>query len=108
MKRLFVVMMVLMGVVLAQGIVDTLNDICVQLRSLAPIVAFILLVLAGVIYGAGQVLGAEMRSRANAWAQTIAIGAVIGLILVAAAPWVIAVIANATGSEMLPEEFCMP
>ncbi|MDD5023397.1 MAG: hypothetical protein PHU63_04475, partial [Candidatus ainarchaeum sp.] len=38
----------------------------------------ILVVLAAIIYAAGQVLGAETRARANVWATSMFVGAVIG------------------------------
>lgn len=41
-------------------------------------VMLILIVLAAIIYAAGQVLGAETRARANVWATTMFVGAIVG------------------------------
>ena len=70
----------------ATGLTGTLSGIASQLQSLLPIVALVMIVLAGVIYAGGQVMGAEMRSRAVVWAQSLLIGAIIGLIIAALAP----------------------
>ncbi|MFA5077842.1 MAG: TrbC/VirB2 family protein, partial [Candidatus Micrarchaeia archaeon] len=45
-----------------------LGSLCSGIRSLIPIVAFLMIVAAGVIYAAGQLLGAETRARASVWA----------------------------------------
>jgi len=60
---------------------QTLSSITTQLQNILPVVALLMIVLAGVVYAAGQVMGAEMRSRASVWAQTLLIGAIIGLLI---------------------------
>jgi len=67
------------------GLIAALSGIKDQLQNLLPVVALLMIVLAGVVYAAGQVMGAEMRSRATVWAQTLLIGAIIGLIIAAMA-----------------------
>jgi drug/metabolite transporter (DMT)-like permease len=79
------------GVAFAQRSFDTsdaktrlitgLNDLCVQLVSILPIIAILLFVLAAVIYGIGHIFGAEMRSKATGWATSMVVGAVISLLI---------------------------
>jgi hypothetical protein len=66
-----------------------LQSIAEQIQSLVPIVALLMLVMAGLIYGIGQVMGAEVRGRAAVWAQALLIGAIIGLMIMALAPHLI-------------------
>lgn len=49
-------------------------------------VIFVLIVLAAVVYAAGQVMGAETRARASVWATSMIIGAVIGIIILVLVP----------------------
>ena len=97
MKRFinFALVLLVLASVASAGIPETLNNICYQLRGMMPIVAFVLIVFAGLIYAAGQVLGAEMRSRTNVWATSMVVGAIIGLLFVAAAPAVINLVSEA-------------
>jgi hypothetical protein len=68
---------------------DELSKISKQIQDLVPIVALLMLVMAGLIYGIGQVMGAEVRGRAAVWAQALLIGAIIGLMIMALAPHLI-------------------
>lgn len=87
------------------GVGETLNNLCFQARGLMPIVSFIVIVFAGLVYAAGQVLGAEMRSRTNVWATTMVIGAIIGLIFTFSAPVVIQLTASAFGMDLETYEY---
>ena len=51
--------------------------LCQGLRNLLPIAAMLAIVLAGVIYAAGQMMGAETRARANVWATACIGGALM-------------------------------
>ncbi|VVB73661.1 Uncharacterised protein [uncultured archaeon] len=62
-------------------LIGGLNDLCVQLVSILPIIAILLFVLAAVIYGIGHIFGAEMRSKATGWATSMVVGAVISLLI---------------------------
>jgi hypothetical protein len=74
------------NVIFATGtLVDALTDIQGQIESIIPVVAVMMIVLAGLIYGIGQVMGAEMRGRAAVWAQALLIGAILGLVIAAMA-----------------------
>ncbi len=67
-----------------------LGSLCSGVRSIIPIVAFLLIVCAGVIYAAGQLLGAETRARASVWATAMLVGAIIGLLIVVITPSILA------------------
>lgn len=65
------------------------NDLCKNVKSSVPIVAFTMLILGGLIYAGGQIMGAETRARANVWATAMLTGGIIGLLIAASAPYVI-------------------
>ena len=71
------------------NIASSFNELCKQIKTAVPIVAFTMMILGGIIYGAGQVMGAETRARANVWATAMLTGGIIGLIIAAGAPYVI-------------------
>ena len=70
------------------------NDLCNGLRSMLPIAGMLAIVLAGVIYAAGQMMGAETRARANVWATACLTGALIAIMIAVVAPTVLATIYN--------------
>jgi len=59
---------------------------CGQLMQVLPVVSMLMIIGAGVVYAAGQMMGAETRARANTWATAMLIGAVIGILIVVVAP----------------------
>jgi len=61
---------------------NAISQLCISLKSMLPVVAMMMLVLAGVIYAAGQILGAETRARANVWATACLTGALISILIV--------------------------
>ena len=65
-----------------------------DLKSLLPVAVMLMIVLAGVIYAAGQMMGAETRARANVWATSCLTGALVGLLIATIAPAVLSVIAG--------------
>lgn len=71
------------------GLQNALTTLCSGIKNLIPIVAFLMIVAAGVVYAAGQLLGAETRARASVWATAMLIGAVIGLLIVVVTPTVL-------------------
>jgi hypothetical protein len=75
----------LLGNVAAATLAEALTSIQVQISSIIPILAVMMIVLAGLIYGAGQIMGAEMRGRSAVWAQALLIGAILGLVIAAMA-----------------------
>jgi len=71
-----------------QKIMDALCKFYKFLEGLLPIVVIILIIFAAVIFAAGQVMGAETRSRANVWATAMLIGALIGILVALIGPWI--------------------
>lgn len=63
-----------------------LCEVYCLVNGVLPVLAFVLMVLAGVAYAAGQFFGAEMRAKAVGWAMNMITGAIIGLILSAVGP----------------------
>ena len=64
---------------------DAASQLCISLKSMLPVIAMMMLVLAGVIYAAGQIMGAETRARANVWATACLTGALIAILMVVVA-----------------------
>ena len=71
-----------------------MNNLCLDAKSLLPVVAMLMIVIAGIIYAAGQIMGAETRARANVWATAALTGALIGILIYAIAPSVLTTIYN--------------
>ncbi len=74
------------------SITAAVSALCGGLTSLLPVAAMLMIVIAGVIYAAGQVMGAETRARANVWATAALVGALIGIMIYAVAPGVLGII----------------
>ena len=51
------------------GVQDATSELCVGLRTMLPVVAMLMIILAGVIYAAGQMMGAETRARTSGSAR---------------------------------------
>ena len=98
MKKLAVLIAVVMmgGLMFAtsvlQPVTDAVVELCKGLRSMLPIAAMLAIVLAGVIYAAGQMMGAETRARANVWATAALTGALIAVLIAVVAPAVLTTI----------------
>ncbi len=69
------------------AITDQLSSICSQFKSIVPVVALLMFIVAGAIYAAGQIMGAETRARANVWSTAMLVGGIIGLVLAASAQY---------------------
>lgn len=69
-----------------QNLSSALLSLCSDIRALIPIVSFLMIVAAAVVYALGQLLGAETRARASVWATAMLIGAVIGILIVVITP----------------------
>ena len=81
-----------------------LNDLCIQLVSILPIIAILLFVLAAVIYGIGHIFGAEMKSKATGWATSMIVGAVISLLIFLLTRPVLSIFVP----EIETSDFCKP
>ena len=98
--KLLIALVMLGGLAFA-GPLDNVNtavsQLCTGLTSLLPIAAMLAIVLAGVIYAAGQMMGAETRARANVWATAALTGALIAIMIAVVAPAVLQTIYNGSG-----------
>ncbi|MEM4389993.1 MAG: hypothetical protein QXG98_05015 [Candidatus Micrarchaeia archaeon] len=73
------------------GIVGQLETMCQTIKQIVPMVALLMFIIAGAVYAAGQVMGAETRARANVWSTAMLVGGIIGLIIAASAPYFVQV-----------------
>ena len=71
-----------------------MQELCAGIQSLIPVASMLMLVIAAVIYAAGQMMGAETRARANVWATAALVGALIGVLIVAISPSVLKTISG--------------
>jgi len=78
------------------NIYTAMRWLCNTARSMLGAVAMVLVVMAGVTYAIGQVLGAETRARAAVWATAMLTGAVIGLVIYIVMPYVIGALFTGT------------
>lgn len=60
-------------------------------KALMGAIVFALIIMAAIVYAAGQVLGAETRARASVWATAMIVGAVIGIIIFVLVPSILEV-----------------
>jgi hypothetical protein len=63
---------------------------CAALRAFLPVAAMLMVIVAGVIYAGGQMMGAETRARANVWATAALTGALVAVLIAVVAPPVLA------------------
>jgi len=101
-KMLLLGLFVLAGFALAADVLGgtqtALNSLCTGIHSLLPVAAMLMIVLAGVIYAAGQIMGAETRARANVWATACLTGALIAVLIAVIAPAVLQAVYGANGT----------
>jgi Na+-driven multidrug efflux pump len=93
------VLVLLSKVVSAQGLAASLESVCVTIKTIVPVVALLMFILAGGIYAIGQVLGAETRARASVWATAMLVGGIIGLIIAASAGFFITTFAQSINGD---------
>jgi hypothetical protein len=82
------------------GMQAAIVDLCKALACMLPVAAMLMIILAGVIYATGQMMGAETRARANVWATAALTGALIAILIAVIAPAVLSQIydpASTTG-----------
>lgn len=77
---------------LLTGLAAGLNDFCASLQGILPVAAMLMVVLAGVLYAAGQVMGAETRARSNVWATAALTGALMAVLIVVISPPVLSAV----------------
>jgi len=81
------------------NVAQAVNDLCVGLKNMLPVAAMLMIILAGVIYAAGQMMGAETRARANVWATAALTGALIAILIAVVAPSVLSSIYGGTWDD---------
>ncbi len=95
---ILVVMAVMVASVFAASgltaVKDAMSQLCTGLTQMLPVAAMLMIILAGVIYAAGQMMGAETRARANVWATAALTGALIAILIAVVAPPVLSTINN--------------
>ena len=63
--------------------------LCGGLKGMLPVAGMLMVILAGVIYASGQMMGAETRARANVWATACLTGALMAILIAVVAPSVL-------------------
>ena len=100
---IFVVLALMVASVFATtlltGVTQAVKDLCSGLTAMLPIAAMLMIILAGVIYASGQMMGAETRARANVWATAALTGALIAILIAVVAPPVLTAINNGTAVQ---------
>jgi hypothetical protein len=101
------------GIVSAQnaslltGVQSAMSSLCGSLRALLPVAGMLMIMVAGVIYASGQIMGAETRARANVWATAALTGALIAILIAVVAPPVLQVIYQPNGGTAWGTTFCL-
>jgi hypothetical protein len=85
---------------------SAIADLCKGLACMLPVAAMLMLILAGVIYAAGQMMGAETRARANVWATAALTGALIAILIAVIAPSVLGTIYNSPNNWLTKQCEC--
>ena len=92
MKKLLLIL-ILLGLVIANSAGERINNALCNfyelLKNLLPVIVVVVIIFAAVVFAAGQVLGAETRSRANAWATNMIIYTIIAVIVLILVPYLI-------------------
>ena len=79
---------------------SAMSSLCQGLTQMLPVAGMLMIILAGVIYAAGQMMGAETRARANVWATACLTGALIAILIAVVAPSVLQAIYNPSGTDI--------
>jgi len=85
------------------NVTSAISQLCLGLTQMLPVAAMLMIILAGVIYAAGQMMGAETRARANVWATACLTGALIAILIAVVAPSVLGMIyyGNASSTSLV-------
>lgn len=78
------------------NITSALKSLCQLSQVFLGAAVMVLIVLAGVTYAIGQVLGAETRARATVWATAMITGALIGAIIYIVTPAIMSALLSGT------------
>ncbi|MFA5929731.1 MAG: hypothetical protein WC861_02515 [Candidatus Micrarchaeia archaeon] len=102
---IFIVMAIMVASVFAavsglDAVTSSISQLCTGLKTMLPVAAMLMIILAGVIYASGQMMGAETRARANVWATAALTGALIAILIAVVAPSVLQMIYNNGGTNV--------
>jgi len=91
---------------ITRRLITGLNNLCVSLTQILPVIAIVLVVLAAVVYAIGHVFGAEMKAKATGWATGMVVGAVISLLIFLLARPILSIfVPEIATSDFCTEEF---
>ena len=82
-----------------QNLKDGICQIYDLVNQLLGVVIFVLVVLAGIVYAAGQVMDAQTRAKASVWATSMIVGAVIGIIIYVLVPTILGAMLGETNLQ---------
>lgn len=85
---------------------SAVSCLCYNLIQILPVVSMLMVIGAGVVYAAGQIMGAETRARANTWATAMLVGAIIGILIVAVAPSILSALYGGSGANSINTGIC--
>ncbi|PIT84108.1 hypothetical protein COU37_04960 [Candidatus Micrarchaeota archaeon CG10_big_fil_rev_8_21_14_0_10_45_29] len=88
------------------GVKLAASCMCGQLMGILPVISMLMVIGAGIVYAAGQMMGAETRARANTWATAMLVGAIIGILIVVVAPTVLNVMYGGGTSDQINDTLC--
>ena len=104
-RHVFLALLLAMGVA-AATVTSVASALAVQICTiryliygLLPTVALVMFLLAGLVYAAGQAFGAETKAKAQGWAMSLLVGAIIGIVLVILAPALLSVFVSNTAMQ---------
>ena len=66
-----------------------LSNLCKDVKGMLGIAMLLMIVVAALIYAAGQIMGAETRARATVWATAMFTGAIIAAVIYIVVPSVL-------------------
>ncbi len=79
-------------------VTNAISILCTGINNLLPVASMLMILIAAVVYAAGQVMGAETRARANVWATVCITGALCGMLISSITPSVLQTIYGSTVS----------
>ncbi|HLC69009.1 MAG TPA: hypothetical protein VJH24_04155 [Candidatus Bilamarchaeaceae archaeon] len=83
------------------AISSALSQLCAQVKSFLGVAMMLMILLAAVIYAAGQIMGAETRARASVWATAMFTGAIFAAVIFLIVPWVIGLVVGGDVSDQI-------
>ena len=83
------------------AVTSAMSSLCGGLTTMLPVAAMLMIILAGVIYASGQMMGAETRARTNVWATAALTGALMAILIAVIAPSVMQMIYDPTNVKLI-------